>query len=784
MPLSQEELDLLQSGLGSPDTVYPAMDQAYRRNPDQYAETLRLSKSQNLPTDTVERNQDEVARKERLKLLDLDSMRQKSPSLTEYLSNPDNASLSSDDVDNLAATEDALTRYKRPWWDMRTEDWEGFGTALREGFMQSGRGTKQQVLDAKRRRIEETIAREKKAGIPPDEMTYSEDYLQETLQTAEKNVESMRAGQGVVEKYTPKDLPWMAEAARAGAQSVVENLPGLALTLLTRKPVFGLANIGGLTYGRAYGEATVEGMSPEDRAKFAVLKTGVEVGTEVGPLNILASMVGTKTFARKVGQFAITELLGEQAATGLETVVENVYDIDDAMAQAKTFEEKVDLQFQRQLLTFGATLFGGGGQIAIASGANYLVNAADKRISGDIEKTGQFLHEQRVLDAAIELSQSSETRTRAPEQYTQFLQSVDGDTKVTIPAEAIEGLEGLPEYIVPGQDNEVGIELFMRDIASVPEVIEQIRSHIKINPVSYSQIEMEQDDRANLRKIMERAVKSQESLTEAQQIWAQVKDQLVATERQSEVTAKMSAQLYPAFATVMSEKLRSRGHDISPAQVFQDMGFKVGRMEEQVSEADELEQAGTLIEGIDRVQTVSPDTLTFREESQQEDNLDRIRTTFDEEMPPLVTILEDDGGRNILDGHHRTTVAMERGLGVKTVDISRREYEHLQNLGYDDMEISYAALEDAGDFQSASYIDAQFAGAGVMQRGTEALSALEAFNEPLRQSQIRSKRTVTLPVQTIETGEVTEETFDMEEISAEINGKLDAYQQLLDCLSS
>lgn len=604
MPLSQEQIDKLKSGLGSSDVVVPSLNQAFRRDPDQYAETLRLSKSHNLPSEVVERNLDEVKQKDRLQLLDLETLRKDSPKTTEYLNDPDRASVSSDDVENLSEFEKAFGKYQRPWWDMDAKDWEGFGGVVSESFMQSGRGTKAQILDAKRQRIEETILREKKAGIPVDEMTYPPDYLEETLVATEKNVDKMKAGQKFIDDSTPEDLPWISQAARAGAQSVVENLPGLALTMLTRKPVYGLTNIGALTHGRAYGEATVEDLPMADRAKFAALKTGVEVGTEVGPISILADMVGTKTFLRKAGQFTVSELFGEQVATGLETVVENYYNMDEAMANAKTMDEKIDIQLDRQLLTFGATLFGGGGQIGIAAGANYLAGAADRKINGDLKKVGQSLHEQQLLDTAITLAQSSKTRERAPEQYRQFVQNVGGDTIVTIPAEATEGLEGLPEYIVPGQDNDVGIELFMQDIAPNQDWITHIRPHIKIDPTSYSQVEMEKDDRADLRKIMGKAVKNKEALTEAQAIWANVKDQLVATQRQSEATAKMSAQLYPAFATVMSEKLRARGHDVSPSQVFQDMGFKVERMTPaQAQGEDVMNQASDVgYQGVDETE--------------------------------------------------------------------------------------------------------------------------------------------------------------------------------------
>lgn len=126
--------------------------------------------------------------------------------------------------------------------------------------------------------------------------------------------------------------------------------------------------------------------------------------------------------------------------------------------------------------------------------------------------------------------------------------------------------------------------------------------------------------------------------------------------------------------------------------------------------------------------SVDPNELQYREADQQQNNLDYVRDNYAEgEYPTITTIRNSDGTRTILDGHHRSIVARERGHRISTVDVTRNEYIALTDAGYDDMEIAYAALYVAGETESADSIARQFTGADIDVHGANAQDMLEAI---------------------------------------------------------
>jgi hypothetical protein len=126
-----------------------------------------------------------------------------------------------------------------------------------------------------------------------------------------------------------------------------------------------------------------------------------------------------------------------------------------------------------------------------------------------------------------------------------------------------------------------------------------------------------------------------------------------------------------------------------------------------------------------KVRMVDPSSLEFRE--QMQNNTAEIGRMFprSKAMPPIVTTF-DDGVETILDGHNRTAVALDRGYSeLPAVALSAKQYQSLIDAGFDDAEISYAALTRAGKKAAASGIDKKFPGAGVARRGTDAFAILK-----------------------------------------------------------
>ena len=156
-----------------------------------------------------------------------------------------------------------------------------------------------------------------------------------------------------------------------------------------------------------------------------------------------------------------------------------------------------------------------------------------------------------------------------------------------------------------------------------------------------------------------------------------------------------------------------------------DTGGGVGRPPVTFADAERAMQEAQ--PAIARPIDVNPNSLIFRES--QQNRTSEVKEMFPEGEGyyPVVSIF-DNGERTILDGHNRAAVAMERGDVIPTVDITKSEYDALVSVGFDDMEISYAALSRAKQDEAASSINQQFPGADIWKRGTEAEGILDDLN--------------------------------------------------------
>lgn len=86
------------------------------------------------------------------------------------------------------------------------------------------------------------------------------------------------------------------------------------------------------------------------------------------------------------------------------------------------------------------------------------------------------------------------------------------------------------------------------------------------------------------------------------------------------------------------------------------------------------------------------------------------------------TIVTVDG--EILDGHHRYEASRRAGIAINSINITKAQYQSLQEAGYDDMEIACAAHLTYGDIDNATAYEFQFPGAGVLDRANEAAELL------------------------------------------------------------
>lgn len=122
------------------------------------------------------------------------------------------------------------------------------------------------------------------------------------------------------------------------------------------------------------------------------------------------------------------------------------------------------------------------------------------------------------------------------------------------------------------------------------------------------------------------------------------------------------------------------------------------------------------------IQQLDPNDLVFRESPRR---LEQVRENFPEgsDYTPIVTMF-DGGEHTIIDGHHRAALAIERSESIPAASVTKAEYKAMKSKGYDDMEISHAALVNAKEIDAADNIEQQFGPSGGYRDADEDLEEI------------------------------------------------------------
>jgi hypothetical protein len=108
-----EYVDMLHEEQGSQkQALQQSMFVAARKEPDQHARVLELSKKTNLPSAFVERNYEKLAQKQAQQGTDYDQIISETPGLAAWLQEPDNAAIARDDIEGLAQVERSLKSHR------------------------------------------------------------------------------------------------------------------------------------------------------------------------------------------------------------------------------------------------------------------------------------------------------------------------------------------------------------------------------------------------------------------------------------------------------------------------------------------------------------------------------------------------------------------------------------------------------------------------------------------------------------------------------------------------
>jgi hypothetical protein len=549
--------------------------QSSYQDPDAAANDKRLSDESGLSMDLVRHDRDEVERQVGLSKLDLEAL---SPGLSTWLENPDNANVSYDDIPLL----DELSRKnsERPWYDFSLGDLKGFGSSALIGMGK----VYDQAMVAFLSDIDETKVNP--AGFTPDIIAQRK---ADRGQQIKMHIASLGVAEDEIAKLTPEDLTVMGKGVRGGAQMIADMAPGLAISALTRGQVnITLPMLVGKTGLESYGSARVADRGHEEALRYGGIDALLELATEKIPTKLaeeLFTKIGTGGLKETVGKFMLSEMGGEQVATFTQTMNALAHDLDEELANAKTFGEMADIQAERQVVTAISTLIGSGSISGTAYVADRAVNR-DRHVTQaalkQVENRVQSEVAQGWLDNQIFLAQSSKLNERDNKLFAEYIEQLDPDNRIFLNADIAGQIENPPTYVTEqldgtGADVSISLGNFLTDFVKDEALLEQVRPHVKVHERFLTQNEIEAEtDNTQVKTLIEKANKDRDAKTEADTIFEQVKSQLVATGRMGEHTARLSSELIPAYVVTKQQELKARGIEASVKSLYEDMGLKIG----------------------------------------------------------------------------------------------------------------------------------------------------------------------------------------------------------------
>ena len=93
-------------------------------------------------------------------------------------------------------------------------------------------------------------------------------------------LEDLKKSDERIQEASAQDLNFVEESVRSGIDSFLQQLPGLGVSLVTRRPEVALAGAGAMTRSQTYAEARQIGADAETAARAGDIDAVIEIATE------------------------------------------------------------------------------------------------------------------------------------------------------------------------------------------------------------------------------------------------------------------------------------------------------------------------------------------------------------------------------------------------------------------------------------------------------------------------------------------------------------------------
>jgi hypothetical protein len=262
---------------------------------------------------------------------------------------------------------------------------EGLGPQVGQVFQNSLKALELSALESSRYGFAQAPGAY--AGIPQT-LEEREKLNQQIDETAIRIIDQLVEGSKAVEDLNPEELNVVQEGIRSGIISLAMLTPLMVAAIFSRRPEPVIVGMSALTAGDSYTNARTDGLSHADALVYGGIDGIIEGFTEILPAKFFLKLFpgakdATGKFSENLLKFIVSEVGGEQAATYLQNLNAENYDlnkellmIEDAYSSGQIdgekYEElKKDLEIRRHAVTFFATLTAGGMQTGVAA----LINA-------------------------------------------------------------------------------------------------------------------------------------------------------------------------------------------------------------------------------------------------------------------------------------------------------------------------------------------------------------------------------------------------------------------------
>lgn len=718
---------------GQRTAVRSSLYGALMANPDVAARATKIGRQIGLPADVVQRNLPDVERN--LALDRVERVLLENPSLAKKLAERQFASMAHDDVPML----DEVTKAVRLFLDS--------GAMVRRPLGGGPNALEKMGGAAASGLVRASAGAVGLAQAPVDLMTPVGDLLAGTI-LPENPLRRVAAGlsdyrqslEAEAKRRMPKADGNIEAGFYSGLGSLASNLASLPLAFLPGGQSAALSAMVAPVFGGAFGEARDKNIAPTTAAAFGASQAAIEYATERMPLTkLLDDFKAGSSLGRMVLDQLKSEVPREQVATLLQDLNEWA-----VLNPDKPFKAYLQERPSAAVQTLVATMVGVGGQVGVVRGIDTALGA----VAGRDRRAERAEAAAQEVQQVIKAAEATRLKARDSETFKSYVEQVAADNGGDTPAEfyvsaeqlanslkqsalTIEELRAVaPELVaqveaaaaIPGADVRIPMAEF---VAAPARLSESLVDHLRETPESMSRAEArqymsEQGDRIRA-EVEAEIAKSQQAGEVRQQIDA-IRDEF---RQQLEQIGRYDQRANEAFADFLASFYGTQAMraGMTPAEFARKYSLSVVRSGGAVRRGNAVNQGGAF----NAPMLVDSRTLEFRESEQN--RTEAVRELFAPgEYFPIVTILEPNGDRLILDGHNRTVVALDRGDQIPIVDVTRSEYERLTNAGYDVLEIAYAALERARQYEAASGLANMFVGSGMVERGAEAGNLLDDHN--------------------------------------------------------